>query len=284
MRFGLNMPNFGDFADPATIVSLAQKAEAAGWDGFFVWDHINPFGEIPVPVADPWVLLTAVAQATHRLMVGPMVTPLPRRRPWVLARQTASLDGLSGGRLILGVGLGLPATTEYEAFGEESDLKIRAEKLDEGLAVLEGLWSGEPFEFQGKHYRVGRTRFLPTPVQKPRIPVWVAGALGKQGPLRRAARYDGYFPLKLDPNTGEDGGPISAEEFAQARGQLEALRDGRPAEVVMIDGLLDPASRDVDRLREFEAAGVTWNQAALDTREVGLDQLIPLIEQGPPKL
>jgi alkanesulfonate monooxygenase SsuD/methylene tetrahydromethanopterin reductase-like flavin-dependent oxidoreductase (luciferase family) len=174
MRFGLNMPNFAEFADPATAVDLARDAESAGWEGFFLWDHINLFGEMEVPLADPWVLLAAVAQATERIQIGTLVTPVPRRRPWVLARQTATLDRLSNGRLILGVGLGVPAATEFAAFGEETDVKVRAQKLDEGLVILTGLWSGEPFEFEGRHYKIQRTRFLPAPVQQPRIPIWVA--------------------------------------------------------------------------------------------------------------
>ncbi len=282
MRFGLNMPNFGDFADPGTVVGLARDAEAAGWDGFFVWDHINLFREMPVPVADPWVLLTAVAQATSRILFGPMVTPLPRRRPWVLARQTATLDHLSRGRLILGAGLGVPPETEFLAFGEEPDLRVRAEKLDEGLEILCGLWSGEPFEFKGRHYTVERTRFVPQPVQQPRIPIWIAGVLGKAGPLARAARYDGYFPMKLDPS-GE-GLPISVEEFAAARRKLEEGPGGRAMDLVMSDSLDNREARDVERLRRYAEAGVTWHHAFVDTRERSLDDLRPFIRQGPPRL
>ncbi len=208
MRIGLNMPNFAEFADPAVAVSLAVEAERAGWDGMFIWDHINIFGEMPVPLADPWVLLAAMAQATRKIAIGPMVTPLPRRRPWVLARQTATLDRLSNGRLVMGVGLGLPADTEFAAFGEDPDIRVRAEKLDEGLEILTGLWSGEPFEFSGQHYNVARTRFAPTPVQMPRPPIIVAGTWPRQAPLRRAARWDGYFPLRLRPDGEAD--PLTA--------------------------------------------------------------------------
>jgi hypothetical protein len=283
MRFGLNMPNFAEFADPATVVDLARDAESAGWEGFFLWDHINFFGEMEVPLADPWVLLAAVAQATERIQIGTLVTPVPRRRPWVLARQTATLDRLSNGRLILGVGLGVPAATEFAAFGEETDVKVRAQKLDEGLAILTGLWSGEPFEFEGRHYKIQRTRFLPAPVQQPRIPIWAAAIWDREGPLRRAARFDGCFPLKMDPDGGE-ATPIEPSEYAGLRARLEELSGGRPIEIVMSEEVTDNEPRDPARLRAFAAAGVTWYLEGLGTRYVGLDDLVARVRRGPPKL
>ena len=158
MRLAVNIPNFGPFEDPHTVVDLARRAEAAGWDGLFVWDHL--VFEDGNEVADPWVLLTAAAMATERLRLAPMVTPLPRRRPWVVARQAVSLDRLSNGRLILGVGIGEPADLDFEIWGEDADRKVRAAQLDEGLEVLTGLWSGEPFRFSGEHYEVGPVTFL----------------------------------------------------------------------------------------------------------------------------
>lgn len=146
-------------------------------------------------MADPWVLLTAVALATERIRIGTMVTPVARRRRWKLARETVTVDRLSGGRLILGVGLGFPPDLDFAAFGEESDDRHRAEKLDEGLDVLTGLWSGEPFSYSGEHYQVLDAQFLPTPVQTPRIPIWVAQMYPYRGPLRRAARWDGLVPM-----------------------------------------------------------------------------------------
>jgi alkanesulfonate monooxygenase SsuD/methylene tetrahydromethanopterin reductase-like flavin-dependent oxidoreductase (luciferase family) len=283
VRFALDMPNFAEFADPATIVALARDAEAAGWDGFFVWDHINAFGEMGVPMADPWVLLAAVAQATERMKLGTAVTPMPRRRPWVLARQTATLDCLSSGRLILGVGLGLPAETEFTAFGEDPDIRVRAQKLDEGLAILAGLWSGEPFEFEGRHYHVARTRFLPTPVQRPRIPIWVAGTWLKEGPLRRAAAWDGYFPMKLGPD-GEEEAPMTPDEIGQIRTRLEGLRDGRAADIVVAEEVVDAGPRDTGRLRAFADAGLTWYMDGLGTRHLTLGAVFGHVRQGPPRL
>ena len=281
MRLGLNMPNFAEFADPATAVSLAVEAERAGWDGLFIWDHINVFGEMPVPLADPWVLLAAIAQATRRIAIGPMVTPLPRRRPWVVARQTATLDGLSQGRLVMGVGLGIPAETEYAAFGEDTDLKTRAQKLDEGLEVMTGLWSGDPFEFSGRHYTVARTRFLPTPVQRPRPAIIVAGTWPNEGPLRRAARWDGYFPLRLRPDGEAD--QLTIGDVAEMKGRLEELRAGRPAEIVVSEEATD-APLDTARLEALAQAGATWFQDGLGTRRMTLEGVMERVKMGPPHL
>jgi alkanesulfonate monooxygenase SsuD/methylene tetrahydromethanopterin reductase-like flavin-dependent oxidoreductase (luciferase family) len=281
VRFGVVMPNFGDFADPSTILQIAHDAEAAGWEGFFVWDHINPFRESPVPLADPWTLLSAVAAMTERILIGPMVTPVPRRRPWVLARQTATLDALSRGRLVLGVGSGVPADTEFEAFGEEGDLRIRAQKLDEGLAVLAGLWTGEPFEFEGRHYRVDRTRFLPSATQKPRIPIWVGGTWPNEGPIRRAAHWDGYFPVKV----GADGDAVPIEP-----GDVEAMRSrlaahgNASAEIVVSDEVTSETPLETNRLHALEEAGATWYLDGLGTRHVSMEQLLGRIRQGPPRL
>src|SRR6476659_1898148 len=149
MRYCMNVPIFGEYADVRLLATMAQEAEAAGWDGFFVWDHIQwsgeEDGEPRQPAIDPWLALTAIALHTTHLRIGPLVTPLPRRRPWKVVRETVTLDHLSGGRLTLGVGLGFPPGLEYGDFGEDTDAKVRGEKLDEGLAVLTGLWRGAPF-------------------------------------------------------------------------------------------------------------------------------------------
>ncbi len=167
MHYAVNLPNLGALADPRSAVEMAVAAEAAGWHGVFVWDHI--LGWDGAEVGDVWVILAAMAQATSKIRLGPMVTPLPRRRPWVVARQAVTLDHLSNGRLTLGVGLGTPPETEFARFGEDQDAKARAAKLDEGLDVLVGMWSGEPFEYRGDHYLIEkRTRFRPVPNQRPR--------------------------------------------------------------------------------------------------------------------
>lgn len=116
MFFAIDTPNFGDYSEPRLLAELAKEAEDAGWDGFFLWDHIG--ADWPLPVADPWIALAAMAMTTRRIKLGPLVTPLPRRRPWKLARETATLDHLSHGRLILGVGIGSDRAHEYSCFAE----------------------------------------------------------------------------------------------------------------------------------------------------------------------
>ena len=175
MNFGIDVPNHSAYSDPRLLVELACEAEAAGWDGFFIWDHLVRWNDRRIPVVDPWITLAAIAVKTERICLGPMVTPLARRRPWKLARETVTLDHLSGGRLILGIGLGSRSTAEFKAFGDEGDPKARAAMLDEGLEVLAGLWSGHAFSYSGKYYQIEETQFRPPPVQSPRIPIWVAG-------------------------------------------------------------------------------------------------------------
>src|SRR5258708_3129926 len=134
MYFAVDTPNFGDFADPRLLAQLARDTEQAGWDGFFLWDHIG--AGWPFPVGGPWVQLAAMAMTTERIKLGTTITPLPRRRPWKLAREVVTLDHLSQGRMILGVGLGSDSAQEYSCFGEATDDRLHAEMLEEGLAVL----------------------------------------------------------------------------------------------------------------------------------------------------
>src|SRR5829696_6561859 len=194
MRAGLWLPLFEELADPGAVARLAADAEERGWHGVFVWDQLR-WREPIKQVADPWITLAAIAAATEEVMLGPMVTPLARRRPAKVARETATLDLLSGGRLTLGVGLGSDHfASEYSITGEELDDRRRAQMLDEALGILQAAWSGEPVRHRGEHYTVDEMRFLPRPVQRPRVPVWVAGSPGKPRPMRRAARYEGFFP------------------------------------------------------------------------------------------
>jgi alkanesulfonate monooxygenase SsuD/methylene tetrahydromethanopterin reductase-like flavin-dependent oxidoreductase (luciferase family) len=194
MRFAVDVPNFGDFADPPVVADLARRAEEAGWDGLFVWDHVTHRKELRRAIADPWVLLTAAALATERIRLGTMITPPARRRVSKLAREVTTLDRLTGGRMILGVGLGAPIADEFGSFGEPTDLKELAARLDESLEALNLLWSGEPVTFRGRHVVVEDVAFLPTPVQRPRVPVWVGGS-GRPG-RRCAARPAGTGPRR----------------------------------------------------------------------------------------
>src|SRR5947209_6380623 len=202
MKYGLDIPTAGVYADPRTLADLAAEAEEAGWDGFFIWDVLFVENQLTVPVVDPWIALAAIAMRTQRIRIGALLTPLPRRRPWQVARQTVALDHLSNGRLIFGAGLGYQAL-DFTSFGEDDDARLRAEKLDEGLEVLQGLWSGEAFSFHGKHYQVNDVTLLPKPLQSPRIPVWLAGGWPKRKPLRRAAGWDGIYLMTVNQATGE---------------------------------------------------------------------------------
>ncbi|NJN54371.1 MAG: LLM class flavin-dependent oxidoreductase [Anaerolineae bacterium] len=149
MKFGFVMPS----GNVHEAVRFAEAAEAAGWDGFFVWE--------PVWGNDPWVTLAAIAVRTQHIRLGTLLTPLSRRRPWKLASETATLDHLSNGRVILSVGLGAP-DTGFANFGEVIDRKTRAELLDEGIDILSGLWQGQPFNYEGKQYHITETTFFAT--------------------------------------------------------------------------------------------------------------------------
>lgn len=274
MRYAINVPNFGEYADARFTAGMARCAEEAGWDGFFVWDHINAAMGPGMAMGDPWVILTAVALATEQIRIGTMVTPLPRRRPWKLARETTTLDHLSRGRMILGVGLGIPADAEFAAFGEDPDTGVRARRLDEGLEVLTGLWSGEPFSFAGEHYEVREVQFAPTALQRPRIPIWVAQSMPHRRPLRRAARWDGLVPID------ETAMFASPAQVAAAVAEVKAMRPEAAAFDVNVSLLANPdpvASRDL--AAEYEAAGATWIQYGA----FGAEAVRAAIEAGPPR-
>ena len=223
-RRGIFVAPFDELSEPRLVAELAARAEAAGWDGFFVWDHVEYRAPVRA-VADPWVTLAAVATATERVRIGALVTPLPRRRPHQLARETVTLDRLSGGRLVVGVGLGSDRTGEFDParFGEEGDPRARAVMLDEGLERLDAYWRGE---------------FEPRPIQQPRIPVWVAARWPHRRPLARAARWDGLFPIDLP-------GPEALAQMAAEVGR----EDGYD---LVVD---NPAGTDPDPWIE---AGATW--------------------------
>jgi alkanesulfonate monooxygenase SsuD/methylene tetrahydromethanopterin reductase-like flavin-dependent oxidoreductase (luciferase family) len=270
MRWGLSLPLFDPLADPAVVARLAGEAEEAGWDGIFVWDHIR-WREPVRAVGDTQVTLAAIAAATERIRFGPMVTPLARRRPAKVARETAALDLLSGGRLTLGVGLGSDEfASEYSITGEELDDRRRARMLDEALEVLEAAWSGEPVRHRGEHYTVDTMRFLPRPVQRPRVPVWVAGTPGKPRPMRRAAHYDGFFPVDLD----------SADQLAEIVARVGTLREeaGRapeePYDVIAAPAPgADPAP--------YHDAGATWWLTGPEWEGISVDAVRDVIREGP---
>jgi alkanesulfonate monooxygenase SsuD/methylene tetrahydromethanopterin reductase-like flavin-dependent oxidoreductase (luciferase family) len=249
MQYAVDVPNFGAFGSARVLADLAKLAEDAGWDGFFIWDHIH---WRPFPHVDPWVALAAMALNTQRIRIGPMITPIPRRRPHKLARETVSIDHLSNGRLILGVGSGAGAE-EYENLGEADTAQQRGAQLDEGLEVLTALWSGEMVNHTGDHYRVVNTQFLPTPLQQPRIPIWVAGFWPNKKPMRRAARYDGVFPL-----TRNESGMASAGDIRAAIDYVAAERGDRTFDAVHVGRSSGDPAQDRALLEPYAEAGVTW--------------------------
>jgi alkanesulfonate monooxygenase SsuD/methylene tetrahydromethanopterin reductase-like flavin-dependent oxidoreductase (luciferase family) len=281
VHYGVSVPNFGEYGDARRLAELAREAEDAGWDGFFIWDHVAFSGKSPAPLADTWTALTAIAMRTTSIRLGPLVTPVPRRRPWVLARQAVTLDHLSGGRLTLGVGIGYPPRSEFERFGEDADAKVRAQKLDEGLAILDGLWSGEPFSFEGQHYRLQETIFLPRPVQAPRIPIWVAGHWPNKPPFRRAARWDGIFPESVAAGW-EQTMPI--EDVQEAMGYIRAHRAAdTPFDLVIgADTTGTDHERDRDHLAPYIEAGLTWWVENLRPTRGTLEQMRARLRLGPP--
>jgi alkanesulfonate monooxygenase SsuD/methylene tetrahydromethanopterin reductase-like flavin-dependent oxidoreductase (luciferase family) len=278
VKFGLGVPNGGDFAEPSRLAALAREAEDAGWDGFFLWDHVirrQPWQ----PMVDPWVTLAAVAMSTDRLVLGPMVTPLARRRVSVVARQSVTLDVLSGGRLRLGVGLGAP-DDEFTRFGEDADPRRRARILDESLEVLTRLWSGEDVSYRGEHVVAEGVQFLPTPVRG-RIPIWVAGGWPGGGPFRRAARFDGVWPV------ASTGGYLSVDEFGACvrtvADHRAAMHVEEPFDACFIDR--SPAVADaatVDRIGRLADVGMTWWIDSLDDPALPFEDHRARVLAGPP--
>ena len=263
MRYGICLANIGTYSDPSVAVRVAQVADAGGWDGVFVWDHLAfAWG---VPAADPWTVLAAIATSTERVRLGPAVTPVARRRPHVLAHQVATLDNLSGGRVTFGAGLGGSAS-EFGKFGEPTDEKVRAAMLDEGLELLRRFWSGEEVTHRGRHYTVEGVSLAPLPIQK-RLPIWIGG--NRPASLRRAARFDGWLADSADPT----GMTLSPEDVARSIATI-GRSDAYDVAVLAERERGDPA--------EYAQAGATWWLENLHDRRGSIDDVLALVQKGPP--
>jgi alkanesulfonate monooxygenase SsuD/methylene tetrahydromethanopterin reductase-like flavin-dependent oxidoreductase (luciferase family) len=237
IRLALSLPNGGECGDPRFLVELGRRAEAAGWDAVLLEDYVCYSNDPNAPATDVWPVLAALAVQTERITLGTSVTPMPRLRPWRLAREAVAVDHLSGGRLVLGVGIGdageaLVGDASFLRFGEERNIRRRGEMTDEGLAILDGLWRGEPFSFDGQHYRVEEVTFLPRPLQRPRIPIWIGGGFPLPGPTQRALRWDGsmlYKAPQADPSgTGMTPADVRALRKQAGDRPFEIMVGGRP--------------------------------------------------------
>lgn len=282
MRFFVDIQNFGDFADPRLVADLARQVEEAGWDGLSVWDHILVADGWEV--ADPWILLAAAATSTERITLATMVTPLPRRHPWKLAREAVTLDHLSGGRFVLGVGSGWPPEPEYGTFDGPVDLSTRAAMLDEGLDILTGMWTGEPFEYEGVHYRItAPTRFRPVPLQQPRIPIWVAAWWPNRAPVRRAAGYDGVAPIRMDDDgNGEELTVSDVRDIVELVGSSRP--PGEPFDIVLGGMTPDDPEPAAERLAPLAEAGATWWRETYAPWVSGtVDVWRRRLDEGPPR-
>jgi alkanesulfonate monooxygenase SsuD/methylene tetrahydromethanopterin reductase-like flavin-dependent oxidoreductase (luciferase family) len=258
VSYAVGLPNVGEFGDPATLVELAVAAEEHGWDGVYLWDHLL-YRDPNWPVANPTVVISAIAARTTRIRLGVLMVALPRRRVQVVARETASLDVLSGGRLVFGAALG-SMDEEYSRFGEDSALAVRAARLDAGLAQLVDLWD----------------EFLPRPVQRPRIPIWCAGRWPRRAGFRRAARWDGVMP------TFASGRDVSVVEFAEVVRFLAAERGSLDGFDIALEGSTGMHGGEAV-VAPFVQAGLTWWVEAMGWWRGGVAHARERIAAGPPR-
>jgi alkanesulfonate monooxygenase SsuD/methylene tetrahydromethanopterin reductase-like flavin-dependent oxidoreductase (luciferase family) len=265
MRQGVFFPAFDGVADPNRLAELAVEAESAGWDGIFLWDHLLYGGGV-TRILDPYVSLAAIASATTKIQLGPMVTPLIRRRPQIVARQAVTLDLLSHGRLILGFGIGDDGDIgELSRFGEVTDAVVRGEMLSEGLEVLTGLLSGEPVHHVGEHFTITDVMFQPTAARAGGIPIWLATRWPNVAPLRRAAHYGGVFVISMkDP-----------DDVAQLRAQLESFGAVLEHFDVVVSGFIgdDPSP--------WAKSGVDWFLSWIGPYNLDFDEVREMIAAGP---
>jgi len=284
-RYGFIL-NAGETAE--SIVDLAVAVEEHGWDGLFIADAIGvETNDFPsVPFFDPWVLMGAMAVRTERIVLGTMLTAVPRRRPWKLAREVVTLDHLSNGRVILGTGVGAAEDDGgFYKVGEAMDLKTRAARLDEGLQVLAGLMMGRPFSFDGEHFKVNAMTLLPPPVQQPRVPLWVVGVWLKPKSMARALRWDGLIPQPRSPDEGYPE-PFAPDVYREIKAYVDEHRKAEGSFDIPASGTTSGARKDRNKARDqvqaYAEAGATWWLEA----SFSFDAQAPLkrIRQGPPRI
>lgn len=279
LKYSIITPNVGEiFSSVKDLVEMAILAENSGWDGLFIWDLIHSRRAPVIPVVDPWIALTAIAGKTEKLTLVTNVTPLARRRPWKVARETVSLDHFSNGRLVLGVGLGYDPEREFAAFGEEIDSHIRAKKLDESLEIIQKLWSGKTISYKGEHYEINDVCFKPKPIQTPRIPIWGAGSWPNKKPFLRAAKLDGVIPFNnkyLYPK------PEEMRKIISFIGEHREERNNFDVAVIGNTSAKDMEERK-EIIKEYAEVGITWwgEDVDLKTKE----EVLEVIKTGPPRI
>ena len=272
-KFAIGLPNIGEYADARLLADLAAESDAAGWDGFFIWDHVV-YRDRDAPLVDPWAALIAIALATSRVRIGVLMASVARRRPHVLARQAATVDVVSDGRLTFGAALG-SMPEEYDRFGEDPDPRVRAQKLDEGLEAITGLWTGEPFSYRGEHVVVDDIVMRPTPVQRPRPPVWIGGSWPNTKPFVRAASWDGVMPIHVSYGHGRTMPAKDLETIVAFISQQRDISDG-------FDIALEGESASWDDVEPYADVGLTWWVEKLGWWRGTLDDTRRRIAQGPP--
>ncbi|MDH5403553.1 MAG: LLM class flavin-dependent oxidoreductase [Candidatus Heimdallarchaeota archaeon] len=275
MKFGIFIPTMGKYADPIQVVEFAKLAENSGWDGVFVPDHIMHGG------SNPWldanIMMAAIASNTKTIMIGSCITPVARRQPWQLAKELATLDVLSGGRIILGVGIGAPPS-DFTSFGME--YKNMGEKLDEALEIVDLCWKGEIFDYDGNHYQLKDVRLLPVPIQQPRIPILIGGRWPGNKPFIRGAKWDGMMPIsKQWPEA------LTIEELRELTSFVNHERikhSDKKGELII---QLETSEMDnKNLLSSFNEIGVTWVLFSISPRKGSIEIMREKILEGPPKL
>lgn len=286
MKFGIQLPNLGPFSDVHLLIELAQAAEQHGWDGFFLWDHVA----IPDRMVDPMTILSAIAVKTERILLGPMITAPARRRPWKLAREATTIDHLSRGRFVLGVGLGA-SEWDYDKVGEPYSISEKAQRTDEALTIINRLWQGDTVTSIGGHFQVEDLHFRPRPIQQPRIPIWCASVYPNQAPMKRAARWDGIFPISFNDRA------LTTDEWRKILATIKRYRDPELPFAAVHSGISQDAY-DVDAVQPYANVGVNWWLEDISPVRVGkklsesdkwgdmwdTDAIISRIEKGVPKI
>ena len=273
VKFGIYIANHGFTSNPQDYIELAKSAEECGWEGFFIWDHVFLPWAPDQDVLDPWSILSAIATQTKKLTLGTTVTPLARRRPMVIAKQAITINKLSNRGFILGVGLG--GTEELKALGDEENPKIRGEMLDESLEILRGLWSGLPFTYEGKHFKIKEpVTFKPAG----NIRIWTGGNWPNKKPFRRAAKYDGIFPLKVGPDPS-----IYPQDYREIMSYIGKYRKSLESfDLVKSIYTIGDKEHDV-YIHEFIDMGINWLLEAFWPERCSLEEIQKRIELGPPE-